>query len=108
MTKLLESGTRSVYAVLGAGEFLVGKARDLGRKSGELATRRRKEVVKWYEQMATRGEKVAGKVQRSQPAKRVADNAKQAQRQLKGAVTSVRKALGTEDTKPRTGTKKAS
>lgn len=63
-------------------------------------------AVKLYDEMAERGEKLTGKVKKSQPGKRVAENAKQAQRQLKGAVTSVRKALVAEQ--PKSTAKKAS
>jgi hypothetical protein len=62
--------------------------------------------MKFYDEAAKRGEKLTTKVKRSQPGKRLVENAKQAQRQIKGAATSVRKAVKVEE--PKTSTKKAS
>ncbi len=89
MTKLQGYATKYPYAVLGAGDLLVERAKELGRTSAKLATG-------MYGELVNRGERVATGIKKSQPGKRLAENAKQAQRQLKGAATSVRKALGNE------------
>ena len=74
---------------------LIGKARSTGR--GDL--------VSTYDGLAKRGERVVNRIQRSKPAKRAAHGSRQASRQLKGAVTGIRKALGLQEQRP---TRKAS
>lgn len=90
---------RYLYALVGGGEFLVERSRELAGKASSLADARRKDAVKLYDDLAVRGQRLVGKLGKSQPAKRVSGNAKQAQRQIKGAVTSVRKALRMEEQK---------
>ena len=106
MSKLTYSGTKYLYAVLGTSELMLEKAKELGQTAGRVADQRRKDLVKFYDEAAKRGEKLTGKVKSSQPGKRLVENAKQAQRQIKGAATSVRKAVKVEE--PKTSTKKAS
>ena len=101
MNTIKDYATKYPYAVLGAGELVVERAKTWGRLGTEAAR-------STYADLVRRGEKVSAGLKKTQPRKRVIENAKQAQRQIKGAVTSVRKALGVEDQKPATSTKKAS
>ena len=87
---------RAPYAILGAGEFVVERARALFDRARSVGG---PEVVGVYEGLADRGETLAKRLGRSAPAKRAVAGTKQASRQLKGAATSVRKALGTEEQK---------
>jgi hypothetical protein len=87
---------KAPFAVIGTADLaaektrtLVGKARDIGGP----------EIVGFYEGLADRGEALVQRLQRSKTAKRAVDGTKQASRQLKGAATSVRKALGLEQQK---------
>lgn len=98
---------KAPFAVLGTGELAVekavrlyGKASTFGRKA------RRTDVGQVYDGLAGRGEAVARRLRRSKTAKRAVEGTKQASRQLKGAVTSIRKAAGMEDQK-KTSSRKA-
>jgi hypothetical protein len=94
---------KAPYAIVGAGEFVAERAKamvDQARSIGQP------EVVGIYEGLADRGERLVKRLQRSGPAKRAVAGTKQASRQLKGAATSVRKAIGMEDEKR--STRKAS
>ena len=73
MSKLTYSGQKYFYAVVGAGELLVEKTRELTQKGIKVADARRKDAVKLYDEMAERGEKLTGKVKKSRPGKRVAE-----------------------------------
>jgi hypothetical protein len=90
---------KAPYAALGTGQFAfekaqaaLGKARGTGRSDFEGA----------YDSLARRGEQLVNRLQRSKPAKRAAEGTRQATRQLKGAATSIRKALGLEEQPTRT------
>lgn len=84
------------YAILGTGDFVAERARVMFDKARSIGG---PEVVGAYEGLADRGQALVRRLQRSTPAKRAMDGTKQATRQLKGAATSVRKALGMEDEK---------
>jgi heparin binding hemagglutinin HbhA len=88
---------KAPYAALGTSELAVEKARSLVGKARTLTRTSREDVVKAYDDLAKRGEKVVNRIQRSKPARRAAEGTRQASRQLKGAVTSVRKALGLQE-----------
>ncbi len=90
---------KAPYAALGTGQLAfekaqaaLGKARGSGRSDFEGA----------YDSLARRGEQLVNRIQRSKPAKRAAEGTRQATRQIRGAATSIRKALGLEE--QRTGT----
>jgi hypothetical protein len=104
----MEQWKKAPYAILGTGDWAVekatgfyGKASTIGRKA------RRTDVGQLYDGLAGRGEALVQRVRRSRTAKRAVEGTKQATRQVKGAVTSVRKAVGREDQKG-TSTRKAS
>jgi hypothetical protein len=92
----MERLKKAPYAVLGTGDVAVERAMTL---IGKARSVRRTEIVGAYEGLADRGQTLVKKLQRSKPAKRAAAGTKQATRQLKGAATSVRKALGIEEQK---------
>jgi hypothetical protein len=88
---------KAPYALLGTGQLAVEKAQGLAGKARSV--RRSPDVAKTYDDLAKRGEKVVNRVQRSAPARRAAEGTRQASRQLKGAVTSIRKAVGLKERK---------
>ena len=97
---------KAYYAALGTGDLAVEKSLRLVDRAMGIRAIDGDDVSQAYTELAKRGERVIKKVTRSKPAKRAAEGTKQASRQLKGAVTSVRKALGIEEQK--TSTRKAS
>jgi hypothetical protein len=103
----MEQLKKAPFAIIGTGDFAVQKAKDF---FGRARTVRLggPEIVGFYEGLADRGQTVVRQIGRSKPAKRAADGTKQATRQLKGAATSVRKALGFEEGQTRRTTRKAS
>jgi hypothetical protein len=96
---------KAPYAALGTGQLAFEKGQALVGKARYLRGRSRKDVDHTYDDLARRGERVVNRIQRSKPARRAAEGTKQATRQLKGAATSIRKALGLEE---RGRTRKAS
>jgi hypothetical protein len=103
----METLKKAPYAILGTGDLVVEKAKGIVGKAVQLSTNDRPDVAKVYGDLADRGAKLAKRVQRSKPAKRAVEGTKQASRQLKGAATSIRKALGVEE-QPKRTTRKAS
>jgi hypothetical protein len=97
---------KAYYAVLGTGDLAVEKSLGLVDRAKGVRKIGGDDVSEAYTDLAKRGERVIKKVTRSKPAKQAAEGTRQASRQLKGAVTSVRKALGIEEQK--TSTRKAS
>jgi hypothetical protein len=96
---------KAYYAVLGTGDLAVEKTIELAGRAKGIRKVGGDDVSQAYTELAKRGERVFKKVTRSKPAKRATEGTKQASRQLKGAVTSVRKALGFEEQKPSTSRK---
>ncbi|HEX2030636.1 MAG TPA: hypothetical protein VHL78_04440 [Actinomycetota bacterium] len=80
---------KAFQAAVGSGDLALEK----GRTWVDGA---RKASARTYKDLAGRGEKVIARVGRAKPAQRVAEGTRQASRQLKGAATSIRKALGAE------------
>ena len=103
----MEQIKKAYYAALGTGDLAVEKSVDLVERAKGVRKIGGDDVSQAYTELARRGEKVVRKVTRSKPAKRAAEGTKQASRQLKGAVTSVRRALGIEE-QQRTPSRKAS
>ena len=93
----MEQVKKAYYAVLGTGDLAVEKTVELAGRAKDIRNLGGDDVSQAYTELAKRGERVIRKVSRSKPAKRAAEGTKQASRQLKGAVTSVRKALGFEE-----------
>jgi hypothetical protein len=104
----MEQVKKAYYAALGTGDLAVEKSIGLLERARGVRKIDGDDVSQAYTELAKRGEKVIKNVSRSKPAKRAAEGTKQASRQLKGAVTSVRKALGIEEQKTSTSTRKAS
>jgi hypothetical protein len=92
----MERLKKAPYAILGTGDFAAERAKTLLDKARSIGG---PEVVGVYEGLADRGQALVKKLQRSGPAKRAVDGTKQASRQLRGAATSLRKALGMEEQK---------
>jgi hypothetical protein len=100
---------KAPYAILGTGDWAMeksaqwfGKAQTWGRKA------RRTDVGDVYSGLTGRGESLVKRIQRSKTAKRAAEGTRQASRQVKGAVTSIRKAVGIEEERQRkTSSRKA-
>lgn len=97
--------TKIAYAVVGAGDLAAEKTRALMERARTLPTDGRKDAEVAYGDLAKRGERTYKKVARSKPAERAQAQAKQAAKQLKGAVTSLRKAVGEEPQKPQKASK---
>ena len=93
---------KAPFAILGTGEFVAERAKVMFDRARSIGA---PEVVGVYEGLADRGEALVKRIQRSGPAKRAAAGTKQASRQLKGATTSVRKALGMEEEQKRSSRK---
>ncbi len=99
---------KAPYAVIGVGDLAAQKAVGLyGKATRWRRKARRTDVIEVYSGLAGRGESLVKRIQRSKPAKRAAEGSRQATRQLKGAVTSVRKAVGLEERTKATRTRKA-
>jgi hypothetical protein len=94
----MERLKKAPYAILGTGDFAVEKAKDLVGKA-RSAKVGGPEIVGVYEGLADRGQALVKNLQRSRPGKRAVEGTRQASRQLKGAATSIRKALGMEEQK---------
>ncbi|HWC31623.1 MAG TPA: hypothetical protein VG709_00675 [Actinomycetota bacterium] len=86
---------KAFYATLGWGDIAAEKSGAWVSRARELATSR-EETAKSYRQLAMRGERVVKRFSKTPQAERVLGGTKQATRQIKGAYTSVRKALGAE------------
>jgi hypothetical protein len=90
----MERLKKAPYAILGTGDLAAERAKTLLDKARSIGA---PEIVGVYEGLADRGQALTKKLQRSRPAKRAVEGTKQASRQLKGAATSLRKALGMEE-----------
>ena len=103
----MDQWKKAPYAVLGTGELAVQKALELYGKASTFGRKaRRTDVGHVYDGLAGRGEGVVRRLRRSKTTKRAVEGTRQASRQLKGAVTSIRKAAGMEEQK-KTSTRKA-
>jgi hypothetical protein len=104
----MDQWKKAPYAVLGTGELAIEKTAELYGKVYTLSQKaRRTEVGDVYDGLAGRGEALVKRIQRSKTAKRAVEGTKQATRQVKGAVTSIRKAVGMEEQK-KSSSRKAS
>jgi hypothetical protein len=100
----MDQWKKAPYAVLGTGDLAIEKAAEIYGKASSIG-RKARDVGQLYDGLAGRGEALVKRIQRSKTAKRAVDGTKQATRQVKGAVTSIRKAVGWEE---KTSTRKAS
>jgi hypothetical protein len=120
---------KALFAYLGASDVAIatvrgvpGKLTELGGKVGELpgklveAVRDPREMgsqwttrfVQRYDDLALRGEKLAGRIRSSAYTKRAISRSRTARSQVKGAVTSVRKAVDSAAEASREALKKVS
>lgn len=99
----MERLKKAPYAIIGTGDFAVERVKAMFDKARSVGS---PEIVGVYEGLADRGQAMLKRLQRTKPARRAVVGTKQATRQLKGAATSVRKALGVEEQKR--STRKAS
>ena len=89
-----------VYALVGAGDFAVEKAknlREIDRKRGE----------KLYNDFVKRGRKLSTSIKSARPSKQAVEQTKVARSQVKAAATSIRKAVGANVKATRTAANKA-
>jgi hypothetical protein len=93
---------KAPYAALGTGQIAMEKTQAIVDKARSTS---RNDLEKGFESLTRRGEHVVTSIRRSKPAKRAAEGTRQASRQIKGAATSIRKALGLEEQR---STRKAS
>jgi hypothetical protein len=98
----METIKKAPYAILGTGDLAVEKAKGLFGKAVSLTTNDRPDMARVYGDLAVRGARVVKRVRRSKPARRAVEGTKQASRQLKGAATSIRKAIGVDEQPKRT------
>jgi hypothetical protein len=76
-----------LYAVVGAGDFVVDKARSAGRLAD------RKSTTKLYKDFVKRGKALSIRIEKSAPTRQAVAQSKAARAQVKAAATSARKAL---------------
>jgi hypothetical protein len=89
------------YAMLGAGDVAVEKARGLVERVRTLPKEvGRKDLEAMYQDLAKRGDRAYKRIAGSRPV----EQSKQATRQIKGAATSLKKVVGVEETQ-KTSTK---
>jgi hypothetical protein len=115
-TKTLQDRSReAMFATIGAGSLVAEKARDAAVWVRDYSTpqgfrsfwrSQRKRAGKAYAGLAIRGRKLTDGIQRSVPVKRAGEQTKVAQRQVRAAATSVRKALGANVEATRAAAKK--
>ena len=98
----------SVYVPLGAAKLAADKAKDLSDRTWKLATGRREQIVKFYDELADRGKKLATSIRNSTYTKRAVEQVKTARSQVKSAATSVRKATNVTAEATREAAKKVS
>lgn len=96
----------ALYAPIGAGQLVVERSREASKKAWTMARKRRKSVIKAYEDLAKRGEKLVTSIRRSASTRRALDQAKTARPQVKAAATSVRKSAGATTQATRAAAKK--
>jgi len=96
----------ALYAPLGAGQLVVEKTREASKKAWTFAQKRRKKVLRSYEDLAKRGEKLVTSVRRSAYTSRAVDQAKSARSQVKAAATSVRKTASATTEASKAGARK--
>ena len=83
-----------LYVPLGAGQLLVEKTKTLSGKAFKMAQHRRTRLVRTYEDLGKRGEKLARSIRSSASTRRAFEQTKTARSRVRAATTSVRKALG--------------
>lgn len=96
---------RAGYAILGVGDFAAEKAKEAfdntRSRTKSLTKISRKDIESFYGDLSKRGHNQWMKVSRTKAAKQAVEGTKQATRQLKGAATSLKKAVGFEEEKPK-------
>jgi hypothetical protein len=95
-----------VYAPLGAGELLVEKTRELSTKAWTGARKQRTQLLKSYQDLAKRGERLVQSISKSAHTRRAVEQAKTARSQVKSAATSIRKTADATATATKAAVKK--
>lgn len=90
-----------IYAVVGAGDFAVAKAKN----AKKLADR--KVTTKYYKDFVKRGKSLTTKIKNAQPTKQAVAQTKTARAQVKAAATSVTKAVRANTRATKSATTKA-
>jgi hypothetical protein len=98
----MDKAQELLYAVVGAGDFAMEKARN-ARKLAD-----RKTTEKYYKDFVKRGRALSTRVSSSGPAKQAVTRSKAARTQVKAATTGVTNALRGETKTSRSGTSRAS
>ncbi len=84
---------KALYAVLGSGQVVIDRVKGLWQAYYDFLAKRRKQAEKNYREYAKRGEKIVTSIRRSAPVKRASEQTRTARSRVKGAATSVRKAV---------------
>jgi hypothetical protein len=84
----------ALYATLGTGSFAVDRTKRAAKRVQGYANDYRKWAMSNYRDLVKRGERITRSVRQSGAVKRAKSQTDTAQAKVKGAVTSVRKALG--------------
>jgi len=98
----------ALYAALGTGSFVADRTKRFGDRVQSYASDYRKWVSNNYRDLVKRGQRITTSIKRSAAVNRAQEQTKQAQTRVKGAVTSVRKALGANVEAVQTAAKKVS
>lgn len=96
-----------VYAPIGAGDVLVEKSRELSQKAWKQALTQRKQLMKTYQDLAKRGERLVKSARKSAYTRQAVSQAKAARIQVKSAVTSIGKTADAVATPTKAAAKKA-
>jgi hypothetical protein len=83
-----------VYVPLGAAQLVFEKGKELSKTVIDRAKDRRQSVVKGYDGLATRGEKLAKSIRRSTYTKRAIEQTDRARQQVKATARSIQRAAG--------------
>lgn len=106
------------YALIGAGDAAIQAGKSLVKKARGVKPQEVQErlvtsadtsfrwVTKRYASWARRGQRLTNQVGNSAPAKRAAQQTKQARSQVKAATTSIRKAVGAQGDAVKSAAKK--
>jgi ElaB/YqjD/DUF883 family membrane-anchored ribosome-binding protein len=99
---------KGLYAVLGSGDLAIDRTKQLVERIQGYLRDSRGRVGSGYRDLVRRGERTVASVNRTPAVKRAKDQTKTARSRVKGAATSVRKALGANVEAVQTAAKKVS
>ena len=93
---MIEQMRKAGFVVIGLGDLTAEKVKEIVDRARKVKVGR-EEIETAVGDLGTRGSKIVTKVTRSKPAKQAVEGTKQATRQLKGAATSLRKAVDLQE-----------